>query len=318
MVNVAIPGGSSPALGTSIVNALLATNGRHVPIILSRQKPGLKQSSISPSGIETRFVDYSDHQSLTTALEGIHTIISALHISSPDNWVAFHVNLLNAAKEVDVKRFAPSEWSMGTRAYPRLDISTPKIKVWHAVKASGIEGTRFNCGLFMDYLAVGYPHDDNDTLPAFREPPYLFHLKDGWVEIPTKADGSSPRVTLTAIEDIGKFVSASLDLEEWPEELDMVGETLEFDQVVKKAERILGRSLQIRRFDKNAIQQRLEDTDVQDTIGIMESQLSLVYCDDNYGEGYLNPILNGLCPQVKPMQTGEFIEKYWHVEGHLN
>ncbi|KAK2756740.1 hypothetical protein FQN54_005186 [Arachnomyces sp. PD_36] len=311
MVNVAIPGGSS-ALGTSIVNALLATSGRHTPVILSRHKSGLNKKSISPLGVEIRYVDYSDHQSLVEALQGVHTLISTLHVSTPQDWVTFHVNLINAAKELGVKRFAPSEWSLGVRAYPKLEISTPKIQVWEAVKASGLEGTRFNCGLFMDYLAVGSAYSQRDAPATFREPPYLFHFADGWVEIPTKQDGSSPRVSLTAIDDIGKFVSASLDLTEWPEELDMIGETIRLDQVVEEAEKVLGMSLRVRRLDKTDTQKRLDAVDPKDFIGVMESQLSLIYHDDNDGEGALNPVLNELCPDVKPMKVREFLEKCWN------
>lgn len=63
--------------------------------------------------------------------------------------------LLKAAQEAGCKRFAPSEYA--GQGYEGVDMYAGKAEVFEAVKASGLEFTRFNCGLFMSVLATGTP-----------------------------------------------------------------------------------------------------------------------------------------------------------------
>lgn len=86
MVNVAVAGGTSPTLGKSIVQAILATC-KHKVIILSRQ-----ESSSGPTNVQTQplskygasivHVDYTSAKCLTTTLadHSIDTLISVLKI----------------------------------------------------------------------------------------------------------------------------------------------------------------------------------------------------------------------------------------------
>lgn len=59
---------------------------------------------------EVRVVDYSDHSSLVSALDGVHTVIVTLFSEDRKESVDNQLALLKAAQEVGVKRFAPSEW----------------------------------------------------------------------------------------------------------------------------------------------------------------------------------------------------------------
>lgn len=88
MVLVAVAGGTSPGLGRSIVRALHRHPDHH-PVVLSRL------SSTTPEwllelGVETRKVDYDSQDSLTKALEGVHTVRlplppPILEVHSPTN-----------------------------------------------------------------------------------------------------------------------------------------------------------------------------------------------------------------------------------------
>ena len=307
MVNVAIAGGSSPTLGQAIVEAIFQ-NGNHKPIILSH-----RQDFTMPFA-EIRHVDYHDKPSLATALRDIHTVISVMLIPDPTEFVTAHVNLLRAAKEAGVKRFAPSEWALGSRAHEKADIDRPKIEVWKEVEKSGLEATRFVCGGFMNYLGIGCPGSDYEkqkALAGFREGPYLFNLRDGWVEVPLKADGSYPRVTMTEIKDIGRFVAAALDLDKWEDEMPMVGDTLRFDEVIKLAEEATGKKLEIRERTKQQLQEEKDSLGPEHWIRRMECTFSMLYCDDEDDETALDPLLNRLCPNVKPVTIPEYLEKYW-------
>ncbi|KAL1955732.1 hypothetical protein VTO42DRAFT_8130 [Malbranchea cinnamomea] len=322
MVKVAIAGGSSPTLGRSIVKAILATNGRHTPIILSRRKPrnsGTPDdenfSVVNGQRVETRYVDYHDQGTLVAALRDIHTVISVILIPDSMDFVTTHVNLLHAAREAGVKRFAPSEWALGSRAHDKADNDAAKIEVWREVERSGgLEATRFVCGGFMNYLGIGCPgprEKREEALAGFREVPYLFNVAEGWAEIPLKEDGSYPRLTMTEIGDIGRFVAAALDLERWETEMPMAGDVLGFGEVVKLAEKVTGRRFRVKEVTKEQFQKEIEGLAPEDWIRHMECTYSKIFCDDQIGETVLDPLLNRLCPQVKPITVAQYLEKYW-------
>ena len=63
--------------------------------------------------------------------------------------------LLAACKEAGVKRFAPSEYAFGVNE--GIDLYAGKAAFCEAVQKSGLEYTRFNCGMFMSALATGTP-----------------------------------------------------------------------------------------------------------------------------------------------------------------
>ena len=74
------------------------------------------------SGIVYRAVAYHDKQDLIEALRGVHTVLSFIQILSDDKQMA-QKNLIDAAVQAGVKRFAPSEY--GRRV--QLDF-VPKIR----------------------------------------------------------------------------------------------------------------------------------------------------------------------------------------------
>lgn len=77
MITVAVAGGTSPALGRSILEAIRQHPGDLYPVVLSRQ------SSKTPDwleelGIEVRRVDYTSENDLAEALKGMHTVSTTL------------------------------------------------------------------------------------------------------------------------------------------------------------------------------------------------------------------------------------------------
>ncbi|KAJ5106072.1 hypothetical protein NUU61_003419 [Penicillium alfredii] len=318
-MRVAIAGGSSPTLGASIVCALLATHGRYVPIVLSREIDGRSSNELGPAyeNVETRHVDYHSHESLVAALRDVDVVLSVLLVPGPE-WVTTQVNLLRAAEVAGCRRFAPSEFALTSWAQTRVDILEAKNEVWRAVQASvdkgHIDAARFPCGMFMNYLGIGCPDESKraEALAGFQEGPFLIHLDDHdspWVEVPVRSDGTFPELTMTDIRDVGQFIVAALDLEEpWAgRDLGMAGDTLSFETLIALCQRHVERTIDIRRLTEQELQARLTSMPSHEFIARMECQLSLACAQDG---SVVSPTLNQLCP-VQPTTVEQYLELFW-------
>jgi uncharacterized protein YbjT (DUF2867 family) len=73
MITVAIPGGTSPGLGRSILEAIQEHPKELHPVVLSR-KSSQTPDWLKKLDIEVRKVDYSSEDSLVEALQGVHTV----------------------------------------------------------------------------------------------------------------------------------------------------------------------------------------------------------------------------------------------------
>ncbi|KAJ5641837.1 hypothetical protein N7490_005837 [Penicillium lividum] len=313
---IAIAGGTSPTLGASIVSALLAT-GRYTPVILSRKiKQVPSWLSSLHQNVEIRHVDYNSHESLVAALRDVGVVISVLLIPGPD-WVTVQVNLLHAAEEAGCRRFAPSEFALTDRAHTMVYLLGAKSIVWKEVEVSisrgKIDAARFPCGMFMNYLGIGI-HDEAirlEALAGFQEGSFLVHLDDPspWIEVPVRADGSFPSLTLTDIRDVGTFIVGALDIDEpWGgRELGMVGDTLNFADLISLCEKYTGKSIHVRKVTRPELVSRLRDIPPAEFIRYMECQLEMVATLDQW---VIDASLNRLC-SVQPTTVEHYMKRYW-------
>ena len=267
--------------------------------------------------LETRYVDYTSHDSLVSALCDVDAVISALLIPGPE-LVSYQVNLLHAAEEAGCTRFAPSEFALRKSVHSEVDIDHAKLAVWDAVQESvnkgNIDVALFPCGMFMNYLGIGAPRS-TEALAGFREGPHLFHLSDPqgpWIEVPVGEDGLFPSISMTDIRDVGRFVVAALEMEEpWGgRELGMAGDTIGFAELIELCERYLGRAVEVRPVTVSQLERQLQSVDPSDFLARMEIQYSIV-C--GRGGSVMTPTLNALCPHVQPLSVKEFMEKFWMV-----
>lgn len=317
-MRVAIAGGTSPTLGASIVSALLATCGRYVPVILSREAKAHSNPDFSSQyDVEIRRVDYSSRQSLVAALRDVDAVISVLLIPGPD-WVTAQVNLLQAAEEAGCRRFAPSEFALSAEAHTMVDLLDAKNAIWRAVQVSvdqgRIDAARFPCGMFMNYLGIGCPDESarHEALAGFLEGPFLIHLGDptsSWIEVPVKSDGTFPDLTMTDIRDVGRFIVAALDLDEpWAgRELGMAGDTLNFKDLITLCEKHTARPVEARTVTKQELQLKLDSIPPDKMIERMECQLAIVCAE---GKSVVSPALNHLC-SVQPTTVEQYLQRYW-------
>jgi hypothetical protein len=256
------------------------------------------------------------------ALKGTHTVISVVGFSTSDeSWFFTELALLKAAVAAGAKRFAPSEYGIGVLATPKIDAFSGSVRVWEACEeaaaAVGLEWTRYEVGLFMNYLGFGVPSDGpggrelrEEALGGRdRDGEWFYYPSTCKAELAVKADGTFPRITLTAIEDIGKLVAKSLDMRTWETTSYIVGETMRMDEVVQIAEKVMGKKWEVETQSPEQLHVRIESE--TDDVKKLWAQLALSYARDVEGEGWFDGTLNRLFPDVSPLTVEGYMRKYY-------
>ncbi|KAF8997884.1 hypothetical protein BDQ17DRAFT_1329126 [Cyathus striatus] len=191
---------------------------------------------------------------------------------------------ITAALQAGVKRFAPSEMSISKEANYIVEHYRTKLAVWEKAKESGWSIPR---------SAVGY-------VPSRRECEGAQGRDPG--------DGNY-RMTFTTLEDIGKFVSAAVTLEKWPEELGLAGETLTYNEIVRKAEEVIGEKFSVTYFSWEELQSRhAESLEKKDGITQFLTEMFSAYLE---GMGEIKDPYLSKTTDVKPTSIVEFLNTYW-------
>lgn len=306
MVRVALAGASS-GFGLTMLRVFHQLNdGKHKIILLSRSP----QPDLAARGVDVRPVDYGNAAQLVQALTGVHTLLSVIG-GEPVALRNAQLSLLEAAKEAGVKRFAPSEYA-GTR-YDGIDLYQPKAEVWTATQNSGLEYTRFACGLFMSTLATGTPKPmtevgkqeglgsgEQEALAGLRPWNFVINMKAGTADLP--GDGST-ELTWTDMRDVATFVFHSLDLKQWPQELGMRGDVKSFRDIVGIVEKVQRRELLTKENSIDEMKAQMQNPGKK-----FYNQARLAFAQ---GWGMVPADLNRAFPDVKPITCEEFIEKWW-------
>ncbi|KAK5164560.1 uncharacterized protein LTR77_009766 [Saxophila tyrrhenica] len=278
----------------------------HTLILLTRTP----QPSLSRLGIAVRPVSYTNHAELVTALEGVHTVL-ALIGGSLEAIENAQLALIDAATEAGVKRFAPSEYA--GRDNVSVDLFAGKEVVWKAVRKSGMEYTRFSCGIFMSVLATGTPKPlteigkregcetgEEEALAGLRPWNFVVNMKAGTADLP--GDGT-PELVFTDMRDVAHFVYRALDLETWPVELGMRGDVKSFKDVVGICEKLQGRKWLTKNNEIEEMEKASKEAGKefynQVRVGIAR------------GWAMVGDELNQAFPDLKPISCEEFVEKWW-------
>lgn len=306
MVTVALAGATT-GFGLTILRTFLHLNkGEHKLVLLSRSaKP-----DIAAQGLDVRPVDYANHEQLVQALQGVHTLISVIG-GSLQGLLDAQLALIKAAKEAGVKRWAPSEYA--GHGYEGVALYQPKAVVWEATQKSGLEYTRFECGLFMSVLATGTPKPptevgeregvktgEEEALAGLRPWNFILNLKAGTADF--AGDGSGPTV-LTDMRDVAQFVWRALSLEKWSPETSMRGDVKSFRELVQILEKVQGRKFLTQDNSFEKLEEEAKDPSKQ---FYNQARLAL-----EKGWGMVGDDLNRAFPDVKPVTCEEFIEKWW-------
>jgi uncharacterized protein YbjT (DUF2867 family) len=296
---IAVAGGTG-GIGAPLVDEILEAG---YPVAVLTRSPNQK---LAEKGVQVRVVDYDKMETLLDGLKDVHTVISCLSALSQESFVKPQLALLDAAvRSGSVKRFAPSEWFGNEKTSEEVGYERWKRIVMDAVKKSGLEYTHFANGVIMNYLSIGNPHGlgGMGTLEPFI---FSIDIQNFTATIP--GTGNDPFV-LTRVEDIAKFVTASLALEKWPEFLGMAGDITTLNEILHVAEAVREKPFTTKYIPEAEIKARMRDNpdSIMTNFG-HEVFLALLKGDRlNF-----DPNLNKLCPKVEPMKAKEFIEFWWH------
>lgn len=307
MVTVALAGATT-GLGLTVLRHFATNRSNHTIVLFSRTP----QRYWTARGIDVRIVDYTSHASVVQALKGVHTVLSLIG-GNAEALRNSQLALIAAAKEAGVQRFAPSEFAGPGGGY-EIDLYAGKGEVWDAVRASGMEYTRFVCGLFMSVLATSTPKPvtlvgeaegarsgEEEALAGLRPWNFVINMRAGTADLP--GDGSA-EVMFTDMRDVARFTVAALDLEAWPEELYMYGSVISWRKALVIVERVQGREFLVKENSVQELEAGCEDPGKR-----FYNQVRLALIKGwVVGDGHS---LNDMFPNVRPVTVESFVEKWW-------
>ncbi|GME46751.1 putative nmra-like family protein [Neofusicoccum parvum] len=297
MVKVAVAGGLGN-LGRTITE-VLQNDAKHEVVVISRK-------ASSNTDVPVIAVDYSNVNNLRTALEEnqVHTVVCALMVMDETAGQS-QINLIKAAdKSSSTKRFIVSEYGIPVSSKFSLDAVEEARK-------TNLEFTSIYNGHFLDYF--GRPH-----IKTYQRPlTFVLDVANKTAAIP--GTGDEP-IVFTYSFDVAKFVSASLDLAEWPEELFVIGDRTTWNEFVKLAEEARGTKFKVHYEDP----EKLERFEVMKLPG-HEAAAEIMPWDhlrhfrgdfENWlVQGYYNlpteNTLNERFPDIKTLTVKEMVEQNW-------
>jgi hypothetical protein len=153
-------------------------------------------------------VDYSNKESIKSALTGIDVVISTISSLA----IGVQPGIAEAAKEAGVKLFVPSEFGGPTRGETE-GLFGAKARVHDQLKAMGIPYALFNTGPFSDCLWIPYvppPPTPNGFFFLLWHLNMLLcmfvnlDLRSGKVSV---GDDGNKQISTTARTDIARYVS---------------------------------------------------------------------------------------------------------------
>jgi len=293
---VVVAGGTG-GIGHHIVTAILETK-KYTVKVFSRQDPSVS-ADLTAKGADVVQVDYSNHASLVKELQGVHTVISSL-ISLDDSCIQSQINLLNACLEAKVKRFAPSEFAGKHGPNTTVELYRKlKFPVREKVQASGIEYTLFNTGIFMDYFA-----SPQKASPSLKNLIVGVDFNKGEADI--IGTGDDP-LCLTRGEDVGRFVTAALDLDKWDEELGMVGSRTTWNELIKLGEQVRRKKFNVKRTSVDEALKKRDPNPPHPMANFMFDVFRAV-CQNEFD---FDATLNQKFPEIVPTTINEFVNQWW-------
>ncbi len=153
--------GSTGMLGSKIVSALLDKGNTNVRAMVrsindSDEKNRQKIEQMQAKGAAIVEADVMQPETLLQALDGVDVVVSA--VGNNEVTVPGQKNLIDAAKQKDVKRFIPSDYSVDYRKlnYGDNDNLDMRKQVFEYLQQSGLEYTLVLNGAFMDNVGTPY------------------------------------------------------------------------------------------------------------------------------------------------------------------
>jgi uncharacterized protein YbjT (DUF2867 family) len=288
--------GSTGMLGFKIVSALLDKGNLDVRAMVrsindSNAENRKKIDAMKAKGATIVEGNVMQPETLPPLCAGVDVVVSA--IGNNEVTVPGQKNLIDIAKQQNVKRFIPSDYSVDYRKldYGDNDNLDKRKEVFEYLQHSGLEYTLVLNGAFMDSIAY---------MPLFDLEHQIFQY---W------GDGETP-MDLTTTDDTAKYVAEAVsDPSLANKALEVAGDTLTpkqlkaiYEEVTgsKLTEKSLGSIAEMKAWitTKKASASSLEEYVYHQYMYAMES-----------GKGKLDHIEDDRYPQIKPMTVKQFLSK---------
>lgn len=334
-MHVVVAGGSSPTLGRAIVTACLSA-GQQVTILSRLPEDLTTAAAESAHGATIKYVAYENVASLKSAITGVNAVISVLKIIDEELNVMTHLNLLRATLATpSAARFVPSDWSMYRLAAEQVDLLSHKTVLLHAcqqlaatVERPALEVAQFKNGGFLNYFAQRAPS-------AARHPELLGGLEDdlmleyidvaaGTLPIPVNNRGEPATVSMTHIDDIGRYVAAAIALPTgaWPRSgiINIAGNTFSYKEIRDILEHTCGLTIKhavVTPADCDGRKTQADAKLAQDGFDLqvfkagMVAQMQKVICQGVEGGSWQRNDLAETCAEVKPVDLEKYLVEVW-------
>lgn len=205
---------------------------------------------ISPLAGEHYFpiiqTDYSSEDKLQELLteHNVQVVICAF-IMDNDSASDAQLRLIRAAeRSPSVRRFVPTEFNVEYNAGDDI-LPYPKKRFHRLARRELEERTRtleyayVYPGMFMDYFGLPRVQSVLRPLCFFVDPAHAQAI------LPTNGGGEA-KMSMTSTTDFARYLALALDLEAWPRVLSTVTSTVTLHELVRLAEKSLGRPLEVR------------------------------------------------------------------------
>ncbi|KAL9006123.1 MAG: hypothetical protein Q9188_001143 [Gyalolechia gomerana] len=275
-------------------------------IVLSRApKPQL-----TARGYQVVVVNYADthRQDLAFKLAGINTVISLT--SGPAQ-----LALIDAAAQAGVRRFAPAEFEGPAAQRPQPDAldrgKRAALERLQYYQTRGMQYTSFVCGILYERFGPGGMIASGIGLRSGigAEGDYLLHISLRRAQIPCGPNGQPGVICMTSAEDVGKFVAAALNLQQWPPELRMCGDRMDVSRLVQIAEATLGVPFEKAQYTTQSMQSELQ---LARSAGEIQAQLRAIamIATANGRFDFATPNLNTMVA-VAPKRFQTWLQEAW-------
>jgi hypothetical protein len=84
------------------------------------------------------------------------------------------------------------------------------------------------------------------------------------VEVLVNGEGEPVRISMSEIGNVGEFVAASLELERWQRDMNIVGSTMGIDEIVTLAQEVRGRKFDVITLAPQDLIEQLETLEEKD------------------------------------------------------
>ncbi|KAI0259733.1 NAD-P-binding protein [Gloeopeniophorella convolvens] len=231
--------GASGSIGSFITRQFLkekAEGAVDEVVVLTREG----SDTTAEDGVKVIKVDYSNHESVKNALDGIDVVISALRSAV----LHLQPGIAAAAKQAGVKLFVPSEFG-GVTEGATEGVLAVQANVHAQLRAIGIPYTLFYTGMWPDFIFNEFTQLD---------------LASGKVTI--GGDGNS-LVSFTSRTDVARYVAYALTrlpIERLQNRaFSIAGDSTSFSEIFKQYEAKTARKLEITHIPVSELNEKLAE-----------------------------------------------------------